>query len=524
MKYLLLLLALIISALTPFSINAQTSTFKSLLTKKNYVFFMADDLFFSCQNTAVNLSSLTIKEKEPNARTIMVVDFDDDSEVALIEYAKNNYMVDTIIADLNDEIRSYYYIVNYPTYLELDSHGVEIRRYDGMHFEIVTETAKLLDSIAHSQQYSSVFINESIPLSRANDAKIDKNTLYVTDSKLGSIAQISLHDGKINQFSTPDVSSMRTLYSNQSILDTNTVLKQIKKGMIFFPKFNEIICDKDGVPKFVNADYIKEITTTTLGSINSLSPTYENVLIPIHSDFPFSQITEVNPIFYRETNLGVSTLLNSSSLLTETRIKKGSKSLKGDMLFAQLDLKSGNLKPIITKEMYRMAMNTDWKTDYISQALVARSSSEALYCSMAQNCLLSVKISDKPILSKITAQGELGSYFNSVKIWKKKKTLIAEQYSMALAGMIVVDNRLYMGFTQSPAVEFKEDLPANKVIFQSYNLDSGKFKEWDLTPLLVNDALLQVRFAGIEHNQAVFLYKWSVKRWEIRKIPLQILE
>ncbi len=522
MKTLVILFVIMNLTMT---VKAQIAKLPDVLKQKCYVFFNTDDLFFSCQNAAFNITTTGIKEKDPTARTIMVVNFEDDVETELLEYAKQYYIVDTVIADKGDMISTFYNVYSYPTYLELDAQGREVARHDGMHFEIVTETVKLLDSIARVQQSRSIFINETIPLSRAFDAKIgsDKN-LYVCDEKLGSVACIGLSDGKIIRYSSPDVGSMRSLYSDQQLSDSTAWLRQIKKGLVFFPTYREFVCDSSGTPLFLKADYVKEILSTQSGSRSSLSPAVEDVLLPFNSDNPLRKIVEINPL-YRDVRYDALTLINPPSLfVAETRITNKNNTLNEDMILGILNTSSQKLTSILIKSAYKKVMGAEWKSDYQNQAFSCRSSSEVVYCSMVQPCLLSISISDKPAVRRLKADGELGDYFDSLNIWQKGKTSVNEQYTMKLTGMTIQKDQLYMAFTQAPASEVRESMQPDAVILQSYNLDSGTFREWNITPLLINDILLQVRFAGIDGQDAIFLYKWNVKRWEIRRISLSALD
>ncbi len=524
-----IVLIIVINVSNFFSVWAQGAKIPELLKQKSQVFFLSDELFLSCVNSTVNLLITSYKERNPKEKAIIVVDLNTNYEAKLIPSIREYYDADTIITDNNHEISSAYNVPVFQLCLELDSLGHEIRRYDGLHISNLTETVKLRDSIAKVQEYHSIFVQEKLlPLSRASDAKINKSLLqlYVSDNKMGSVAIIDLNNGIINQYTMPDFTSTLQLYKNQ-LLPDSAFFNEIKRGRVFLPRFHEFVCDTLGKPVFLNADYVKEIVYEN----NRVSNNDEDVVLPVDvnvlRNIGLSNVVEINPINYNEKWFGSMALLStsSSSFITEVFPVKKKQSPDEDIILGRLNYISSELEPILTKKDYKKATGVAWKMTYNNQSIVSTSSSQAIYCSMFQPCLLLSDFGNKPFCKTIPPGGELKMYFDSLRVWRRNKTPTNQQYSMRLIGMTVENNQLFMGFTQANDATVYADDPLNEAVYlQKYNLSTGKFKEWDITPLLVDDNLLQVRFAGILNNDAIFLYKWSIKRWEIRKIPLQALE
>ncbi len=447
------------------------------------VFFIGKLHFFSCQNTEINYYAQQYRQQSPPRRTILCVALDNPREQHLLAEQSKWFIVDTIIGDFHRSISRSYNVKTYPSMIEFDETGKELRRAIGLHFFRKVETRAVCDSIRTAN--SAQILELPFLVGHIADATLDAGSrLWLLDTWLSSVLCISPDHGTIINRYPIDADDSYRFVGN----DTSLPVRASRANRLYPLYLYGLLLD---------STRSVHLWLSALDGFTDQIPHYAYYLVPLrHNHIEWNSAAKIvkdesAPIVYDK-------LLQCTSRLAAVGKLYSSTSDEPTHIVAVWDNFSGTLPTTAavsgqtTNEQLTPIGCTDGSLIFYSQA----SASLIRY---------SLPIDTTP------------SFY---QIGKPYADSPEEQWH-CVGGMLAGDSCILIHVRTKESLDTPPAQAHVAVVLQGYNFKTKTRWYATVTPCLVDDELQKVVFCGIADNNLALLYQWKRKSAQLWKLPLE---
>ncbi len=445
------------------------------------VFFIGKLHFFSCQNTEINYYAQQYRKQSPPRRTILCVALDNPREEHLLAEQSKWFIVDTIIGDFQRSISRSYNVKTYPTMIEFDEAGKELRRGIGLHFFRKVETRAVCDSIRNAN--SAQILELPFLVGHIADAALDANSrVWLLDTWLSSVLCISLDRGTIvDRYRIDANDSYRFLESDTSLL------AQTSRTNRLYPLYlHGLLLDGSG-------DI--HLWLSAIDGFTNQIPHYAYYLVPLRNKhIEWSSAAKI--VKDKDSPIAYDKLLRCSSHLAAVGRQYSSTGDEPTHIVSVW----GNTGTLPT------TASVSGQTANEQLTLIGCSKGDLVFYSQASASLFRYRT-------------PLDTTPTSYRIGKPYTDGPNEQWR-CIGGTLAGDSCVLIHVLTKESVDTPPAQAHIAVVVQCYNftLKTGWYAA--ITPCLVDDELQKVVLCGIADSNLMLLYQWKRKSAQLWKLPL----